>query len=236
MSDSLHNLITEPALGLAHRVRPAQIATEGKAPCLLLLHGVGANEAGFVELARQLDPRLVVILLRGPLAFGPMQFGWFQVNFTSTGPAINASQAEHSRRLLLDFIARLPQAYDIDPQRIWIGGFSQGGIMSASVGLTAPDTVSGFAILSGRILPEILPLVRQAIGLEKIAAYVAHGVHDNKLGIHFAREAHQLLQELGVPMEYREHEAGHELNVNMVRDFSNWISQRIDLQGASASK
>ncbi|HEU4371854.1 MAG TPA: PHB depolymerase family esterase, partial [Telluria sp.] len=167
MTDTLNETLVESVSGLTYRVRPAQ-SGQGKAPCLVLLHGVGANELGFIELARQMDPRLVVVLARGPLEFGPMQFGWFQVSFTPSGPAINAAQADLSRQKLVSFIEQLPQAHGIDPGRIWIAGFSQGGIMSASVGLTAPEQVAGFGILSGRILPEVLPAVRPGAALAKV--------------------------------------------------------------------
>jgi phospholipase/carboxylesterase len=227
MNDTLNELVTEPASSLIHRVRPAQgVAT--KAPCLLLLHGVGSNEAGFIELARHLDPRLVVILLRGPLVLAPGRFAWFQVSFTPSGPAINEAQAEASRIKLIEFVGQLPALYDVDPQRIWIAGFSQGGIMSASVGLTSPDSVAGFGLLSGRILPEVLPLVAQGPALQSLQAFVSHGVLDETLGIHFAHHACQVLSNLGVPLEYREYAAAHSLDRDMTGDFQRWLTVQID--------
>jgi phospholipase/carboxylesterase len=227
MTDQLNSATVEPISGLTYRIKAAR-SGQGKAPCLILLHGVGANELGFIELARQMDPRLVVVLARGPLEFGPMQFGWFQVSFTPNGPAINAAQAELSRQKLIGFIGQLPQAHDIDPARIWIAGFSQGGIMSASVGLSAPDKVAGFGILSGRILPEVLPAVRPGPALAKVRAFVSHGVQDQKLGIHFARNAKEVLDGFGVPLQYQEYEAGHTLNTAMAGDFTRWLDAQLD--------
>jgi phospholipase/carboxylesterase len=227
MNDRLQDVVTEPVSGLVHRVRPAQDGAT-KAPCLLLLHGVGSNEAGFIELARQMDPRLVVILLRGPLVLAPGRFAWFQVSFTPSGPAINAAQAEASRLKLLDFIGQLPAAYDVDPQRIWIAGFSQGGIMSASVGLTAPSSVAGIGVLSGRILREILPQVEHSPALAELQAFVSHGVHDQTLGIHFAHHAREVLSGLGVPLEYHEYAAEHGLDRDMVADFQRWLQIQLE--------
>jgi phospholipase/carboxylesterase len=227
MTDTLNDTLVDSASGLSYRFRAAR-SGQGSAPCLILLHGVGANETGFIELARQMDPRLVVVLARGPLEFGPMQYGWFQVSFTQTGPSINAAQADLARQKLLSFIEHLPQVHDIDPDRIWIAGFSQGGIMSASVGLTAPDEVAGFGILSGRILPEVLPAVQPGPSPAKVRAFVSHGVQDQKLGIHFARNAKEVLDDLDVPLQYHEYEAGHELNMAMVRDFKQWLDGQLD--------
>lgn len=227
MTDTLNEPRREPVSGLAYRVRPAQ-AGAGKAPCLLLLHGVGANEAGFIGLAQRMDPRLVVILPRGPLVLGPESFAWFQVSFTPSGPAINAAQAEQSRTTLRDFIGQLPAEHNVDPGRIWIAGFSQGGIMSASVALTEPASVSGFGILSGRILPEVLPKVPRVPQLGTLQAYVSHGVGDQTLGLHFAHHAREVLNGLGVPLEYHEYDAGHALERAMVVDFQRWLAARME--------
>ena len=228
MEHSLQNVITQPGLPLAHRVRGVQNGSADNAPCLVLLHGVGANEANLIDFAARQDPRLAVILARGPITFGPNQYGWFNVNFTSSGPVIHAVQAEQSRQALIAFIDGLPAAYGIDPERIWIAGFSQGGILSASVGLTRPDKVAGFAILSGRILPEIAPLMANSEALRKLHAFVSHGVLDGKLSIDFARNAQRLLAEKTVKLTYREYDAGHELNEPMQRDFGQWITQQLD--------
>lgn len=231
MSDTLNELLVEPTTGLVHRVRRAE-GDAAKAPCLLLLHGVGSNEAGFVELARQMDPRLTVILLRAPLVLAPNRFAWFPVNFTASGPVIDEAQAERSRRLLVDFIGALPAACGVDPERVWIAGFSQGGIMSASVALTAPSAVAGFGILSGRILREMLPHAAAREQLAGLQAFVSHGAQDQTLGIHFAHHAREVLEGLGVPLEYREYQGGHALDAAMVNDFQRWLGRQLAAKAA----
>jgi phospholipase/carboxylesterase len=223
MTDKLNETLVELVSGLSYRVRPG-VGGQGKAPCLILLHGVGASEVGFIELAKLMDPRLTVVLARGPLEFGPMQFGWFQVHFTQNGPAINPAQADQARQKLLTFVDHLPEVLDIDPAHLWMAGFSQGGIMSASVGLTAPEKLTGFGILSGRILPEVLPSVKPGAAHSKVRAFVSHGVQDDKLGIHFARNAKQVLTGYDVPLEYHEYAANHTLSMAMVEDFKQWLA------------
>jgi phospholipase/carboxylesterase len=115
----------------------------------------------------------------------------------------------------------------VDPRRIWIAGFSQGGIMSASAALTAPEKFAGFGILSGRILPEIRPYVVPGNGVSQLHAFIAHGAQDQKLGIHFARDARTYLEGLGLSAQYREYEAGHELNQPMRDDFKKWLQQEL---------
>ncbi len=227
MIDTLNATRIEPVTGLTYRVRPG-VVDQGKAPCLVLLHGVGSNEAGFIDLARQIDPRVTVVLARGPLTLSASQFAWFQVNFTANGPAINPVQAEQARTKLIDFLGQLRPALDVDPKRTWIAGFSQGGIMSASVALTAPSKVAGFGILAGRILPEVLPLVQADPRLAALPAFVGHGVQDTVLGIHFAHQAKQVLDGLGLPLSYHEYPGGHSLSGAMAGDFLQWLGAQLD--------
>jgi phospholipase/carboxylesterase len=223
---TLDTLIPAEGFSLVHRIRSAtQLPPAGQAtPALFLLHGVGANEAGLAELARRQDPRLAVFLLRAPLTFGPGQFGWFQVQFGPQGPVIRADQAEASRQTLLRFIDEAVAAHGLDPQRLWMAGFSQGGILSASVGLTRPDKVAGFGVLSGRILPEITPQIAPREALKQTQAFVSHGTHDSKLTIEWAHKARALLEAHGVSLSYHEYPGvDHALTHEMVADFDTWL-------------
>ncbi|RYE93035.1 MAG: hypothetical protein EOO78_27805 [Oxalobacteraceae bacterium] len=121
----------------------------------------------------------------------------------------------------------MPALHDVDPARIWIAGFSQGGIMSASVSLTEPGKVAGFGILSGRILPEVLPLVKPDAALAALPVFVSHGVQDNVLGIHFAHRAKGVLEGYGLPLTYHEYQGGHSLNGAMVKDFKQWLDAQL---------
>lgn len=227
MTYDLNTLIQHQELPLAHRIRSPSSGSTKNSSCLILLHGVGANELGFVELAARLDSRLTVILVRSPIEFGLMQFGFFQVSFTPSGPVINAEQAEHSRGLLANFIEKLPGVYGVAPQNIWMAGFSQGGILSASVGLTRPDLIRGFGILSGRILPEISPKISSPHKLEKLHAFVSHGINDSKLELGFARRSRELLNRGNMELTYREYLAGHEFSSEMQNDFCRWITEEL---------
>ncbi|MGH8087815.1 MAG: alpha/beta hydrolase, partial [Stenotrophomonas sp.] len=114
-------------------LRPATGPAQG---LVVLMHGVGSNERSLLPLAHGLDPRLHVVLPRGPLAFGPDAFGWFTVQFGAQGPVIDPAQAEASRLLLLDFVRAQQTALGLAARQTLVAGFSQGGIMSASVALT----------------------------------------------------------------------------------------------------
>lgn len=194
--------------------------------CVLLLHGVGGSEMNLAELADAIDPDTLVVLPRGPLELAPGQFGWFRVAFTASGPSIVAAEAEQSRQNLIRFVAQLQAAYGIAAKNTVIAGFSQGGIVSASVALSAPEQVGGFAVLSGRILPELEPHIASNERLSTLRGFIAHGEFDNKLPVMWAQRADSLLTELGVVHETRLYPMGHEINTLVQSDFLRWLGDR----------
>jgi len=222
-------LTTDPESGLQYRLRPAAGRPAGR---LLLLHGVGGNETNLLNLAGTIDPSIDIAFVRGPLTFGPGQYAWFPVRFGPNGPEIDAARADASRVQLIALLRAL-RARDTgnEPAALptAIAGFSQGGIMSASVGLTSPADVTAFAVLCGRILPEIDPLIAPREALSPLHALVMHGRFDDKLPVAWANTADAKLTALGVAHDTRLYDAGHELTAEMARDFSRWVGTRAGL-------
>lgn len=188
---------------------------------LLLLHGVGSNEANLASLATFLPEDLEVLLLRGPLQVGPQSFAWYQVSFTSNGPSFSYEQAESSRQLLQTFIEALPKLPTV------IAGFSQGGIMSSSIGVTQPELVKGFALLSGRMLREIEPQIASAERLKSTSAFIAHGHRDGVLPLDWAEESSAWLSRIGVAHESHHYDMAHEIIDQELADFSEWLTKTL---------
>ncbi|AOK55971.1 phospholipase [Burkholderia stagnalis] len=219
-------LTDEPASGLAYRLRPA---TPRPIARLLLLHGVGGNETNLLNVADAIDPRIEIAFVRGPLTFGPGQHAWFPVRFGPRGPEIDAQQAEASRAKLLAMVRAFHSHDGAAALPTVIAGFSQGGIMSASVGLTSPADVAAFAVLCGRILPEIDPLIAPRDALRSLHALIVHGRLDDKLPVSWAETADAKLAALGVAHDTRLYPAGHALTDDMIGDFSRWLDTRAGL-------
>lgn len=210
----------EPHSGLQFRIGRGAEAPLAR---VLLLHGVGGNEDNLASLARHLPASVEVLLLRAPLPLGAQGFAWFQVSFTANGPVIRAEQAEDSRLRLLRLLDALP------PLPTVIAGFSQGGILSASVGLSAPEKVAGFGLLSGRILPELESHIAPVEALRSLSAFVGHGRRDDKLPAKWAELAEAWLQRLGVSHQTRFYEMGHEIIGEEVADFIQWLRPTLNL-------
>ena len=217
-------------LSLEHLVREATpVISEGARPALLLLlHGVGSNERSMASLAPAFDPRFLVISARSPIVLGPDSFAWFHVTFTDQGPVIDGSEAAAGWAHIARFIDEAVASYGADPARVYVAGFSQGAIMALAALLTAPERIAGVAMMSGRLLPEVLPHAAPPEALRGKRVLIVHGAEDQKLGIHFARAAREQLVRLPLALTYRELSIGHAITAESLAEVSAWLSVSLD--------
>jgi len=223
MPTTIGPLQQDGAFELAFRLR-LPIPTRPNA-CVLLLHGVGSSETNLADLAAAIPPDTLVVLPRGPVQFAPGQFGWFHVTFTPGGPSIDAAEAESSHLTLIRFVEQLQSTYGIAAQNTFVAGFSQGGILSASLALSAPERLAGFALLSGRILPELKTQIASTQALAHLRVFIGHGEYDSKLPKAWAQRADQWLEELGVAHETHYYPIDHGISADMQADFLEWLKQ-----------
>jgi len=213
-----------PQASLVYLVRKPTTETENT-PLLLLMHGVGSNEQDLFSLAQHLPDNFLIISARGPFSIGSNSFAWFQVSFSTGVPVIDYTQAENSRNTIIQFIESLKTQFLFNENEIYVGGFSQGGIMSYSVGLTRPDLIKGIAVMSGRLLKEVKPQIASPEALKNLQVYISHGTSDNVLSIEYAREANAFLKTSNISPTYKEFEGGHTVTNEMLLSLIDWLKR-----------
>ncbi len=216
------------ALSLVHLVRDPAPRGDARPPLVVLLHGVGSNELSMAPLAPLLDPHALVIAARSPIELGPRAFAWFHVTFTPNGSVIDAAEAAAGWAHVARFVDEAVAAYDADPARVFVVGFSQGAIMGLAAMLTAPERLAGVAALSGRLLPEVLPHAAPDDALRGKPVLIVHGTDDEKLGVHLARSARETLSRWPLALEYRELPIGHTIAPAAVAEVRTWLRARLD--------
>jgi phospholipase/carboxylesterase len=217
------NPITPGSMVLQYLVREPKIIT-GKKKAIILLHGVGSNESDLFSFADQLPGDFYVIAARGQFSLGEGRYAWYNVDFSTGKPVFDKTQELSSREVIRKFITQVKQQYQLD--EVYLGGFSQGAIMSFSVGLTSPREVKGIISLSGRVLVELKPLITKHEDLQKLRAFVAHGTNDNTLSVEYARDARSYLESLGVQLSYHEYDLGHQVNEQVIKDLNDWLDTK----------
>lgn len=207
---------------LHYEVRPPKIKTDNP-PLLLLLHGVGGNEQNLFTLADSFPDYYKVVAVRGPLTLGHNSYAWFNVRFSSGKPIINEKEAEASRKVILKFLDELKDKERYDEKNVYLMGFSQGGIMSYSTALTEPEKIAGIAVMSGRLLPEVKPLITSNARLSKLKVFISHGRQDNVLPVQYAYDAIEYLKSKGISPEFHEYPEGHTITQEMFTDVKKWL-------------
>ena len=216
------NSTTTDSMVLQYLVREPKFSS-AKKKAIILLHGVGSNENDLFSLADQLPDDFFIISPRGQFNLGGGRYAWYNVDFSTGKPVFDKAQEISSREVIKKFIAQVKEKYKVD--EVFLGGFSQGAIMSYSVGLTNPKEVKGIISLSGRLLTEIRPSIIKNDDLQPLKVFVAHGIQDNTLPIGYAREAKKYLESLRIQLSYHEYNMGHQINEKVILDMSDWLAE-----------
>ena len=192
--------------------RPAAGEAEG---AFVLVHGRGASEQDLFGLFDALDPerRFHGYSPRGPLSLPPGGAHWYAVPRVGYPDPTTFAQGFGA---LSDFVDGLPY------ERIVLGGFSQGAVMSLSVGLgkgrprpAAILAFSGFVpVVDGWELETELPFPPIAMG---------HGAYDPIIPVEFAHRSLTQLEAAGAEVLYRESPMDHAIDPAFVRDLVPWL-------------
>ena len=198
-------------LPLTFLQRPA--AASAPHPWLLvLMHGVGSNEQDLFSLAPQIPDRFHVLSLRAPFRMGPGSHAWFDFSIEPNGErTINEEQESQSRALVAQAVESAAEQLGIPPERVVVGGFSQGGIMALSLLLTRPALMQATMVWHSRLLAQVLPLAAPADALHGRQLWLSHGTHDNVIPIAHAHAIAQHMAQLPVSVTFKEFPGAHEI-------------------------
>ncbi|MDR2325934.1 MAG: dienelactone hydrolase family protein [Acidovorax sp.] len=213
------------SLPLSGYIRPAQAAPQA-AWLLVLMHGVGSNAQDLFSLAPYVPPQFHVLSLQAPYAMGPDAFAWFQFSVNPDGSrSIAADQELHSRALVAQTVEQAAQQLGVPPERVIVGGFSQGGIMSLSLLLTQPALLHGICVWHSRLLPEVLPEQVDSAQLAGRQVWLSHGTEDNVIPLRSAHQTRDHLTPMPVALRYREYPCTHTIHQDELRDCVQWLQE-----------
>ena len=206
--------------------------TTGENPTgsILWLHGLGADGHDFEPIVPEL--RLPAGLsLRFVFPHAPVQpvtinggmamRSWYDILSLDSEGRADRDGLLKSSALLEDLIAREIER-GIEPDRIVIAGFSQGGAVAVHTALNTEHPIAGLMALSTYLaLPED---AETAACRKDLPIFMAHGSFDPVLKIDWGRSSADKLTENGYTVDWHEYPMAHAVCPEEIADISRWLS------------
>lgn len=212
-------------LPLVHEHRPGSVDVD--APAVVLVHGRGTNERDLLPIGAQLPDDLHVLSVRAPDPMGgPDSFTWYDLDLSGGDLHDSQPDPEGFRRSLdrlHEFVDGAVDAYDLDPDRVGLLGFSQGAITSLSALLERPDAYRWVVTLNGYLAAEHEDDVDNAAGKP---VFVACGRMDQIIPPERAERAADMLEKAGADVTFERYGVGHGTTPDEITDVVAWVSER----------
>lgn len=204
--------IRKPATGELGRTYPA----------IFLMHGMGSNEQDILTLVSGLEKDAYIFGIRGPIEQPP---GYAYFTIEGFGKPHRSVFADIVRNLE-EFIGNAINTYAIDPENVFLGGFSQGAILSMTLGLTMGSRIKGVMAFSGYI-PLFVKEEYSNQHTSHLQIFISHGEQDPVFPLAWGEENRDYFDKLGATVSYQAYPAGHTISLENYNDFREWLDQQL---------
>ncbi|MDG9883340.1 alpha/beta hydrolase [Pseudomonas sp. GD04058] len=202
--------------------------------CVIWLHGLGADRYDFMPVAEMLQERLLTtrfVMPQAPSRAVTINGGyempsWYDIKAMSPARAIDEAQLEESAEQVIGLIEG-QRAAGIDPNRIFLAGFSQGGAVVLHTAYIRWQGALGGVLALSTYAPTFKDDTQLTASQQRIPALCLHGVNDPVVLPAMGRTAFEYLKHWGVSANWLEYPMEHEVVQDEIRDIFDWLSQRL---------
>ncbi|MEW6176198.1 MAG: alpha/beta hydrolase [Pseudomonadota bacterium] len=202
--------------------------------CVIWLHGLGADRYDFLPVAEALQQRLLstrFVLPQAPTRPVTINGGWsmpswYDILAMSPARAINRDQLEASAQQVISLLEAQRDA-GIDPARIFLAGFSQGGAVVLHTAFLRWQGPLGGVIALSTYAPTFTEPSTFAPAALQYPVLCLHGSRDDVVPMAMGRAAFQTLQVAGVTAAWHDYPIGHEVLPEEIRDIGAWLAERL---------
>ena len=204
---------------------------------VIWLHGLGATGDDFVPIVPELNlPKDLAVRFIFPHApqiavsinAGYVMPAWYDIlSLSKNARQVDLAGIARSRQQINALIER-EKSRGIAADHIVIAGFSQGGAMAYSVGLTYPERLAGVMALSA-YMPSVDWLAAQrTVANQQTPIFVAHGTQDPVVSLAMGQHAVDWLQHHAYSVEWYPHRMQHQVCFEEIQQIGQWLQQVLD--------
>lgn len=211
---------------------------------VVLLHGYGAPGTDLVGLAFELSPKVPTrfVFPFAPLALDPSAppseggRAWWDIDMmelqylrmTGQDEVLSSRRPEgleRARAQLKEFLAALMERYELRPESLVLGGFSQGAMLSMDYALHREHDLSGLVLLSGTIIDA--PTWRERMSqVAPLPVFQSHAPDDMVLPYSLAQKLAADLKDSGYPHEWVSFRGGHGIGPSVMDGLRSFLAAR----------
>lgn len=197
---------------------------------VIWLHGLGADGHDFEPIVAELplDAAVRFVFPHAPLRPVTINGGlsmraWYDIAAIGPGAAEDEAGILDSAAALRGLIDR-EAAAGVDPARIVLAGFSQGGAIALWTALTEPRPLAGVLALStylplaARLAAEREPANR------RLPIWMAHGREDAMIPLRLAANSRDRLRAWGYGVDWHAYPMPHGVCAEEIADIGAWLN------------
>lgn len=203
---------------------------------VIVLHGYGASFQDLAPLYQYLDPQGVFnwYFVDGPqsvdIGMGMMGKAWFPIDMmglqtalvTGTFEKVFSDHAPEGLKEVTSELISLVKDLKQNHEEIFLGGFSQGSMVSSSIALEDRDLVDKLFLLSSTIYDE--KRFSEEVGkLKSLPTFQSHGNADPVLPVTMANKLNEILKEVVEEYEYHPFSGGHEIPLPVIESLKSFL-------------
>jgi phospholipase/carboxylesterase len=203
--------------------------------CVIWLHGLGADRYDFLPVAEALQETLRTtrfVLPQAPTQAVTINNGyqmpsWYDIKtMSASARAIDHEQMEASAQQVLNLIERQRDS-GIDPARIFLAGFSQGGAVVLHTAYRRWEGPLGGVLALSTYAPTFNEQVTLSASQQRTPAFCLHGYNDEVVHAAMGRAAYEFLKQAGVTAHWQEYPMGHQVLPQEIVDIGAWLTERL---------
>lgn len=211
-------------------IEPAQTANS----CVIWLHGLGADRYDFLPVAEALQQRLLhtrFVLPQAPTRAVTINGGWampswYDIQAMSPARAIDQAQLEQSAQSVIELIEAQRDG-GIDPRRIFLAGFSQGGaVVYHTAFLRWAGPLGGVLALS-TYAPTFSDDLKLSPLQTALPVLCLHGSRDDVVPPFMGRAAYECLLQNRVQAQWKEYPMAHEVLPAEIHEIGDWLTTQL---------
>jgi phospholipase/carboxylesterase len=202
--------------------------------CVIWLHGLGADRYDFMSVAEALQASLLTtrfVLPQAPTRAVTINGGyempsWYDIKAMNPARAIDRDELEGSAQRIISLIEAQRDG-GIDPARIFLAGFSQGGAVVLHTAFLRWEGPLGGVLALSTYAPTFSDEMTLSASQQRIPVYCLHGYHDEVVQNAMGRSAYEHLKAQGVTATWQEYPMGHEVLPQEIADIGVWLGDRL---------